>query len=109
MARPDFRLLNHSFRISVRTPTTMKIPQVGRARLSDRSVALVVKRSAKRADLDPAGYAGHSLRAGLAAAAMAGASELAIVAQTGHRSERMVRRYIRDGKLFRDNAAATVL
>ena len=84
--------------------------QVGRARLSGRAVALVVKRSAERAGLDPAGYAGHSLRAGLAtAAAMAGASERAIMAQTGHRSERMVRRYIRDGELFQDNAAATVL
>ena len=84
--------------------------QVGRMRLSDRAVALVVKRSAERAGLDPANYAGHSLRAGLAtAAAMAGASERAIMAQTGHRSERMVRRYIRDGELFRENAAAVVL
>ena len=84
--------------------------QVGSVKLSDRAVALIVKRSAERAGLDPAGYAGHSLRAGLAtAAAMAGASERAIMAQTGHRSERMVRRYIRDGELFRDNAAATVL
>ena len=54
--------------------------------------------------------AGHSLRAGLAtSAAQAGASERVIMRQTGHRSERMVRRYIRDADLFRENAAAAVL
>jgi site-specific recombinase XerD len=78
-------------------------------RLSDKAVALVVKRAAEAAGLDPAKYAGHSLRAGLAtSAAAAGASERAIMAQTGHRSVNMVRRYIRDGSLFRENAAATV-
>jgi len=83
--------------------------QLQPGRLSDKAVALVVKRTAAAAGLDPARYAGHSLRAGLAtAAAMAGASERSIMAQTGHRSERMVRKYIRDGQLFRDNAAATV-
>ena len=57
--------------------------------------------------LDPSGFAGHSLRAGLAtAAAKAGKSERAIMAQTGHRSVTMVRRYIRDANLFSDNAAA---
>lgn len=61
------------------------------------------------AGLDPATVAGHSLWAGLAtAAAAAGASERAIMAQTGHRSTAMVRRYIRSGELFRDNAAAVV-
>lgn len=78
-------------------------------RLSDKAVALVVKRAAAAAGLDPARYAGHSLRAGLAtAAAAAGVSERAIMAQTGHRSLSMVRRYIRDGSLFRENAAAEV-
>jgi hypothetical protein len=48
-------------------------------------------------------------RAGLAtSAAAAGASERAIMAQTGHKSLPMVRSYIRDGSLFRENAAATV-
>ena len=70
-------------------------------------MARVVKKLIKRAPLDPARYAGHSLRAGHAtAAAIAGASERLIMAQTGHRSEQMVRRYIRDGSLFRDNSAA---
>ena len=78
-------------------------------RLSGKAVALVVKRTVAAAGLNPAGYAGHSLRAGLAtSAAQAGASERSIMAQTGHRSLPMVRRYIRDGSLFRDNAAAVV-
>lgn len=78
-------------------------------RLSGYAVALIVKRAAAGAGLDPAVYAGHSLRAGLAtSAAAAGVSERAIMKQTGHRSERMVRRYIREGSLFRDNAAASL-
>jgi site-specific recombinase XerD len=78
-------------------------------RLSANAVASVVKRYAAAAGLDPARYAGHSLRAGLAtAAAIGGASERAIMAQTGHKSVNMVRRYIRDGSLFRENAAAKV-
>jgi site-specific recombinase XerD len=78
-------------------------------RLSDKTVALVVKRAAKAAGLDPKRYAGHSLRGGLAtSAAAAGASERSIMATTGHRSVQMVRRYIRIGELFRENAAATV-
>jgi len=43
-----------------------------------------------------------------AQAAAAGAIEHPIMNQTGHRSVPMVRKYIRDGQLFRDNAAATV-
>jgi site-specific recombinase XerD len=75
-------------------------------RLSGFAVALVVKRYAAAAGLDPAKYAGHSLRAGLAtAAAIGGASERSIMNQTGHRSTAMVPRYIRDGNLFRENAA----
>lgn len=71
------------------------------------SVGLIVKRAAEAAGLDPAQYAGHSLRAGLATQAyLNGAGELAIMRQTGHRSLEMVRRYIRDGSLFRENPAA---
>ncbi len=66
-----------------------------------------MQKYAARAGLDPARYAGHSLRAGFAtAAAAAGASERSIMAQTGHKSLPMLRRYIREGSLFRDNAAA---
>lgn len=82
---------------------------VAGARLSGEAVALVVKRHAGRLGLPIGAYAGHSLRAGLAtAAAQAGASERSIMNQTGHRSLPVVRRYIRDGSLFRDNAAAVV-
>jgi len=81
--------------------------RVQASRLSDKAVALIVKRSAKAVGLDPKRYAGHSLRAGLAtSAASAGASERVIMSQTGHRSADMVRKYIREGSLFRDNAAA---
>jgi site-specific recombinase XerD len=77
--------------------------------LCDRTVARVVKRAAGAAGLDPDRYAGHSLRAGLAtAAANAGLEERKIMAQTGHKSVKMVRRYIRDAELFRDNVAAQV-
>jgi hypothetical protein len=75
-------------------------------RLARIDVARVVKKLAVRAALDPSKYAGHSLRAGHAtSAAIAGASERAIMNQTGHRSVQMVRRYIRDGSLFRENSA----
>jgi integrase len=80
--------------------------QVQSGRLSGIDVARVVKKLADRAGLDSANYAGHSLRAGHATtAAMAGASERSIMKQTGHRSVQMVRRYIRDGNLFRENSA----
>jgi integrase len=78
-------------------------------RLADFHVARLIKRLAAACGLDPTQYSGHSLRAGLAtAAAAAGVAERAIMRQTGHRSEKMVRRYIRDGALFRENAAGEV-
>lgn len=80
--------------------------QVQTGQLSGIDVSRVVKKLAERAGLDPANYAGHSLRAGHAtSAAIAGASERSIMNQTGHRSVQMVRRYIRDGSLFRENSA----
>jgi integrase len=80
--------------------------QVQAGRLSGIDVARVVKKLAIRAGLDAAKYVGHSLRAGHAtSAAIAGASERSIMKQTGHRSVQMVRRYIRDGSLFRENSA----
>ena len=78
-------------------------------RLSDRAVADVVKRSLVAAGKSARGYAAHSLRAGLITqAAMAGVSERAIQDQSGHKSLAVMRRYIRDGSLFRENAAAKV-
>jgi site-specific recombinase XerD len=80
--------------------------QVQPGRLSGIDVARVVKKLAQRSGLDAAKYAGHSLRAGHAtSAAIAGASERSIMNQTGHRSVQMVRRYIRDASLFRENSA----
>jgi site-specific recombinase XerD len=77
--------------------------------LSDRAVADIIKRAAAAAGHDAATFSGHSLRAGLAtSAAAAGVAERSIMQQTGHKSERMVRRYIRDGALFRENAAGKV-
>ena len=87
---------------SVNRPSGVKT-----GRLPGRDVARVIKKLAVRVGLDATKYAGHSLRSGHAtAAAIAGASEKSIMDQTGHRSVLMVRRYIRDGSLFRDNSAA---
>jgi integrase len=78
-------------------------------RLSPEAVAIVVKRYAKQLGLDSGDFAGHSLRSGLAtSAAAAGKSERAIMNQTGHRNVTTVRRYIRDGSLFLDNAAGGI-
>lgn len=80
------------------------------AALKDVEVWRLVKRLAAACGYDPADYGGHSLRAGLAtAAAQAGAEERDIMRQTRHKSERMVRRYIRGAKLFDRNAADGLL
>ena len=82
---------------------------IGTTRLSGQAVALVLKRHAGRAGLDPGEVAGHSLRAGLAtSAAAAGVPERVIAEQTGHKGTAMLRRYIREGPLFRENAASAV-
>ena len=82
---------------------------LGATRLTAQAVALVLKRHAARAGLDPGEMAGHSLRAGLAtSAAAAGVPERVIADQTGHRGTAMLRRYIREGSLFRENAASAV-
>jgi integrase len=78
-------------------------------RLDGKDVARVIKRTGKAIGLDVSSRSGHSLRSGLAtAAAKAGKSERAIMAQTGHRSVTMVRRYIRDANLFTENAASGI-
>lgn len=78
-------------------------------RLSGKSVAAVVKRSLVAAGKSARHFAGHSLRAGLITqAAMAGVSERAIQEQSGHKSLAVMRRYIRDGSLFRENASSKV-
>lgn len=78
-------------------------------RLSNRAVAEIVKRSAKRVGLEPTKFAGHSLRSGFATtAAEQGVPERHIMRQTRHKSLHMVRRYIQEGELFRDNPAASI-
>ena len=74
-------------------------------KLSDKSVALIIKKYAQIAGLDPTKYAGHSLRSGFATtAAEFGAEERNIMNMTGHKTTQMVRRYIKEANLFKNNA-----
>lgn len=74
------------------------------AGLTSGAVARLVKKAASRAGLDPALYSGHSLRAGFATqAARAGKHERSIMRHTRHKSERVLREYIREGALFEEN------
>jgi len=73
--------------------------------ISDKSVALILKKYAEKAGLDSSKYAGHSLRSGFATtAAEFGAEERSIMAMTGHKTTQMVRRYIQEANLFKNNA-----
>ena len=73
--------------------------------ISDKSVALIIKKYAQIAGLDASRYAGHSLRSGFATtAAEFGAEERNIMAMTGHKTTQMVRRYIQEANLFKNNA-----
>jgi site-specific recombinase XerD len=73
--------------------------------ISDKSVALIIKKYANYAGLDSRRYAGHSLRSGFATStAESGAEERNIMAMTGHKSTEMVRRYIKEANLFKNNA-----
>ena len=74
-------------------------------KISDKSVALIIKKYAEKAGLDASRYAGHSLRSGFATtAAEFGAEERNIMAMTGHKTTQMVRRYIQEANLFKNNA-----
>ena len=73
--------------------------------ISDKNVALIIKKYANYAGLDGHRYAGHSLRSGFATStAESGAEERNIMAMTGHKSTEMVRRYIKEANLFKNNA-----
>ena len=51
--------------------------------------------------------AGHSLRAGcVTQATMNGISEFVVMKQTGHKAVETLRRYIRLGQIFTQNAAS---
>ena len=74
-------------------------------KISDKGVALIIKKYANLAGLDSQRYAGHSLRSGFATStAESGAEERNIMAMTGHKSTEMVRRYIKEANLFKNNA-----
>ncbi len=74
-------------------------------KISDKSVALIIKKYASQAGLDANKYGGHSLRSGFATtAAESGAEERNIMAMTGHKTTQMVRRYIQEANLFKNNA-----
>ena len=73
--------------------------------ISDKSVALIIKKYAEKAGLDSSKYAGHSLRSGFATtAAEFDAKEKNIMTITCHKTTQMVRRYIQDANLFKNNA-----
>jgi integrase len=93
-AGPHFRVIDRRDRVLLQ-------------RMSDRAVSRILHRAARLAKLEIPDLSGHSLRAGFAtSAAQAGATERAIAQQTRHRSLTTLRRYIRRGTLFEENAAA---
>jgi integrase len=74
-------------------------------RLTDQTVALLIKEYLQLAGIDSKNYSGHSLRSGFAtSAAESGVEERNIMAMTGHKSTEMVRRYIKEANLFKNNA-----
>lgn len=80
------------------------------AALSAQAVAVIVKQRVEAIGLDPSRYSGHSLRAGLVtSAAQMGVSSWKIRQQTGHKSDAMLQRYIRDSLIFVDNASGALL
>tara|TARA_B100001029_G_scaffold61510_1_gene49777 strand:- start:1285 stop:2199 length:915 start_codon:yes stop_codon:yes gene_type:complete len=73
--------------------------------MSDKNVSLIIKKYVELAGLDPNKYSGHSLRSGFATStAELGAEERSIMAMTGHKTTQMVRRYIKEANLFKNNA-----
>jgi integrase len=83
---------------------------VSARRLSGEAVSLILRDRMGAAGFDPTGYSGHSLRAGFATSAtQAGVSTFKIRQQTGHASDAMLSRYVRDGELFLGNAAGILL
>ena len=78
-------------------------------RLTDQSVVLIIKNCLKLAGIENKNFSGHSLRSGFAtAAAESGADERSIMAMTGHKTTQMVRRYIREANIFKNNALSKI-
>jgi site-specific recombinase XerD len=89
---PIFRRFSKSFKLSEK-------------RLTDQSVALLLKNYLGVAGIENKNYSGHSLRSGFATvSAESGADERSIMAMTGHKTTQMVRRYIKEANLFKNNA-----
>ena len=89
---PIFRRFSKSFKLSDN-------------RLTDQSVALLIKNYLSLAGIENKNYSGHSLRSGFATAtAESGADERSIMTMTGHKTTQMVRRYIKEANLFKNNA-----
>ena len=83
----------------------IKGSKLAQNRLSDQTVALLIKKYLNLAGIDSKDYSGHSLRSGFAtSAAESGVEERSIMAMTGHKSTEMVRRYIKEANLFKNNA-----
>ena len=79
-------------------------------RLTDQTVALLIKTYLQLAGIDSKKYSGHSLRSGFAtSAAESGAEERSIMTMTGHKSTEMVRRYIKEANLFKNNALNKIM
>ena len=73
--------------------------------MTDQSVVLLIKAYLKLAGIENTNFSGHSLRSGFATvAAESGADERSIMAMTGHKTTQMVRRYIQEANLFKNNA-----
>ena len=91
-------------------PSLGKGGQIKAPRLSNDAIPQIIRLRLSAADINPEGFSGHSLRSGFAtSAAMAGVATWRIRKQTGHASDVMLGRYIRDGELFTDNAASVIL
>jgi site-specific recombinase XerD len=83
----------------------VKSSKLSENRLTDQTVALLIKEYLNLAGIDSKNYSGHSLRSGFAtSAAESGVEERSIMAMTGHKSTEMVRRYIKEANLFKNNA-----
>ena len=96
---PEFCPVNHLKNWMIENKNNLVFP------ISDKNVALIIKKHALKAGLDDKRYAGHSLRSGFATStAELGASERNIMSMTGHKSVDMVRRYIKEADLFKNNA-----
>ena len=89
---PLFRRFSKSFKLS-------------NNRLTDQTIALLLKNYLSVAGIENKNYSGHSLRSGFATvSAESGADERSIMAMTGHKTTQMVRRYIKEANLFKNNA-----